>query len=407
MGTRIALIGGLVVAAAYLGLWIALIVNNGSRAADYTAFMTGWTIVLDGRGHDLYDVPTQIEVQGRLLGGLSFEAGLNPFNNPPHAVLPFLPLALMPLVPSYVVWGVIQLCLLTWLARRLLTQIAAGWRGTERLLLVAAVLAMPPLLITFLQGAMSLVVTVAMLEAFLALRSGHDRAAAAWLVVMSLKPQVVVAIGAAILGERRRRLIAWALAFLGALVVLATLVMGVGIWSAYARFLGDYVGSFDVLSVRPAVMWNLRGTLTMLLGLDAAATADAINTIALLAWIAGLVGIAVWWSRREWDPTSLRFQLGFSLTLVLGMLFSPHVNPHDGVLLAPAGALAYGSIRERKSGPAFGAMLFAAPFLVLLMNPISANDVSGTPIRVPVAIMLVMAAWISVVLWRTRPETAP
>ena len=401
VGLRLVVIAGLVVFAAYLGLWIALIVNNGSRQADYTAFMTGWTIVLDGRGHDIYNVATQIEVQRRLLGGLSFEAGLNPFNNPPHLVVPFLPLALLPLLPSYVVWGVIQLGLLAWLAWRLLTQIANDWRKSERTLLVVAMLAMPPLVITLLQGALSLLVTVAMLEAFIALRGGRDRAAAGWLLVASLKPQVVVAVAAAVLGMRRWRVVGWGIGLLAVTVVVATLVMGVGIWPAYARFLGDYVGSFDVLSVRPSVMWNLRGSLTMLIGPErAAAQADTINTIALVAWIVGLVGIAWWWSRRTWAPTSPPFQLGFALTLVLGLLLSPHLNPHDGLMLVPAGALAYGVIRERRSGPAFGAMLVAAPFLILATNPVSANVVDGTPIRVPVVIMLVMVAGIAAALTR-------
>lgn len=399
VGLRLAIVAGLVVFAAYIGLWIALIVNDGSKAADYTAFMTGWTIVRDGRGHDLYDVATQIEVQRRLLGGLSFEAGIAPFSNPPHLVLPFVPLAILPLLPSYVVWAGIQLGLLAWLAWRLLTQIATDWRRSERALLIVAILAMPPLVITLFQGALSLLITVATLEAFIALRAGRDRAAAAWLVVASLKPQVVVAIGAAVLGARRWRVVGWGLALLAATIALATLVMGVGIWPAYARFLGDYVGSFDVLSVRPSVMWNLRGTIAMLVGPErATAEADAINTVALVVWVGGLIGIALWWSRRTWDPASLRYQLGFALTIVLGMLLSPHLNPQDGLLLVPAGALAYGVIREQPSGRAFGTLLFAAPFLVLLGNPLSANDVTGTPIRMPIVIMLVMVAWISIAL---------
>jgi hypothetical protein len=401
VAVRVAIVAGLVVFAAYVGLWLALILHDGAKQADYTAFMTGWTIVLDGRGHDLYDVPTQIEVQRRLLGGLSFEAGLNPFNNPPHLVLPFVPLAILPLLPSYLVWGVIQLALLAWLAWRLLTEVAANWRGTERVLLVVAMLAMPPLVITLLQGALSLLVTVAMLEAFIALRAGRERAAAIWLVVASLKPQVVVAIGAAVLGARRWRVVTWGLGLLAATALVATLVMGPGIWPSYARFLGDYVGSFDVLSVRPAVMWNLRGTLTMLAGPERAATeADTINTLALVAWVVGLVGIGIWWWRETWAPASPRFQLGFALTLLIGLLLSPHLNPHDGLMLVPAGALAYGVVREWRWGPAFGALLFATPFLVLVTNPISANDVGGTPIRVPVVIMLVMAAWIAVALRR-------
>ncbi len=404
---RVAIVVGLVVFAAYLGLWIALIANDGSKSADYTAFMTGWTIVLDGRGHDLYDIPTQIEVQRALLGGRTFEAGLNPFNNPPHLVLPFVPLAVLPLLPSYAVWGVIQLGLLAWLGWRLLTQVATDWRGSERVLLIVAMLAMPPLVVTLFQGALSLVVTVAMLEAFIALRAGRERAAAVWLVVASLKPQVVVAIGAAVLGGRRWRVVGWGLAVLGVTVAAATLVMGVGIWPAYARFLGDYVGSFDVLSVRPTVMWNLRGTITMLVGPERAAEgAAAINTVALVVWVAGLVGIAAWWSRRTWEPASPRFQLGFALTLVLGMLLSPHLNPHDGMLLIPAGTLAYGVLRTERSGPAFGVLLFAAPFLILVANPLSANEVWGTLVRVPVVIMLVMVAWIAVALARTPRSAA-
>jgi hypothetical protein len=267
-------------------------------------------------------------------------------------------------------------------------------------------LAMPPLVITLLQGSLSLIVAVAMLESFIALRAGRDRAAAAWLVVASLKPQVVVAVGAAVLGARRWRVVAWGLGLLGATVVLATLVMGVGIWRSYAGFLVDYVGSFDVLSVRPTVMWNLRGTITMLAGPErAAAEADAINTIALVVWVLGLIAIALWWSRRAWEPASSRFQLGFALTVVLGMLLSPHLNPHDGLLLVPAGALAYGALREERSGPAFGALLFAAPFLILLTNPISANEVGGTLIRVPVVIMVIMVGWIAIALGRA-PRTA-
>jgi alpha-1,2-mannosyltransferase len=398
---RLAVVAGLVVFAIYLGLWFSLILSDGSKAADYTAFMTGWTIVLGGRGDHLYDIATQMEVQRRLLGGLTFEAGLNPFNNPPHLVLPFVPLALLPLLPSYLVWGVIQLGLVTWLGWRLLTQVAIDWGRSERTLLIVALLAMPPLVITFFQGALSLLVSVATLEAFIALRAGRDRAASVWLVVVSLKPQVAVALGAAVLGARRRRVVAWGLGIVAATAALATLVMGVGIWSAYARFLGDYVGSFDVLSVRPSVMWNVRGTIAMLVGPERVATqADAINSVALVVWVVGLAVLALWWSRRRWDPTSKPYQLGFALTVLVGMLISPHLNPHDGLLLVPAGALAYGVIRELPSGPALGALLFAAPFLILLTNPISANSVEGTPIRVPVVIMLVMVVWILIALRR-------
>ena len=66
-------------------------------------------------------------------------------------------------------------------------------------------------------------------------------------------------------------------------------------------------------------------------------------------------------------------------------------------------------MRTERSGPAFGALLVATPFLILVTNPISANDVYGTPVRVPVVIMLIVAGWIAITLARSprpTPETA-
>ena len=296
----------------YLALWagLILIVKGGTDGADYTAFYTGWTIVADGDGSRLYDPAFQAEVQHRILGGRTFEAGLNPFNNPPHLVLPFVPLVALPLTSSYLAWGAAQLGLLAWLIWRLLTRVADTWSRDERALLVAASLAAPPLALALLQGSFSLLVTVALLEVYLALRAGGDRAAAAWLVVASIKPQAVLTTGVALLAARRWRVLG--LALIGGLVLVAaaTAVMGVGIWPAYLRFLGDYVGSFDVFSVRPSVMWNLRGTLALLTGpATDPATASAINTAALIGQIAALVAVAWLW-RGRWDAGTPRLPCG-------------------------------------------------------------------------------------------------
>ena len=61
----------------------------------------------DGQGPDLYDPAVQAGVQKQILGGRTFEAGLNPFNNPPHLVVPFVLLAWLPLDLSYLVWAAV------------------------------------------------------------------------------------------------------------------------------------------------------------------------------------------------------------------------------------------------------------------------------------------------------------
>jgi hypothetical protein len=403
---RVGLVAGAVVFALYLGLWAAWIAG-GSDGADYTAFYTGWTIVAQGDGANLYDPAVQAEAQKVVLGGRSFPAGLNPFNNPPHLVLPFVPLSALPLNLSYVVWAAVQVALLGGLLWRLVTRVATDWSRDERVLLVAAAIAAPPLALALLQGSFSLLVTVALLEVYLALCAGGERAAAAWLVVASVKPQAVLTTGVALVAARRWRVVGTAAAVLLVLAVLATAVMGAGIWASYLRFLGDYIGSFDVFSVRPSVMWNLRGTLSLWAGPDpAAATASLINTIALAAQVAALVAVAWLW-RGTWDAGTPAFALRFALTLVVGLLFSPHLNPHDDLLLVPAGALAYGAVRERAEGPWLGLALFIAPFAVLVLNWINVNEVGGPIVRVPVLLMAAFIVVLAVLLREERRVARP
>jgi hypothetical protein len=394
---------GLGVFAIYAGLWLALIVGGHTDQADYTAFYTGWTIVADGHAPDLYDIGTQTATQQAILGGRSFEAGLNPFNNPPHLVVPFVPLAALPLPTSYLAWGAIQIGLLAWLVWRLWSAVAADWSRDERRVLIAVSLAASPLLITFFQGAFSLFACVAVLEAYLALRASRDGRAGAWLVLATIKPQAVAGLGLMLLVGRRWRAIAAGLAVAVALAIVATVVLGPAIWGDYLRFLSRYVSTFDELSVRPSVMWNIRGTLTLLIGPDRAAEqAGLINGVGFIGQLLGLAAVAWLW-RGRWSPRTPDFDLRFALTIVLGLLTSPHLNPHDDLLLVPAAAIAYRALRGMPDAGRAGLVLAIAPFVILVANGVSANAVEGPPIRVPVIAMALFAVWLAVALGRQSP----
>ena len=56
-----------------------------------------------------------------------------------------------------------------------------------------------------------------------------------------------------------------------------------------------------------------------------------------------------WLWRGRWAPASLDFDLRFALTLVIGLLTSPHLNPHDDLLLVPAAAIAYRGLRGSRT----------------------------------------------------------
>jgi hypothetical protein len=244
-----------------------------------------------------------------------------------------------------------------------------------------------------------------LLELYVALCGGRVRASAAWLVVASIKPQAMLSVTVALVVARRWAILAAAAAGGFLLAAVATIALGIGIWSSYLRFLGEYVGSFDVFSVRPSVMWNLRGTLALLAGPEVSAgQAATINTLALAGQLAALAAVAWLW-RGRWDPGTPAFALRFALTIVLGLLLSPHLNPHDDLLLVPAGAIAYGALRDGSRSRWVGLALFAAPFVVLLTNPLSVNEVGGGPIRTPVLLMIAFAVTLVLAL-RQRPTAS-
>ena len=118
-----------------------------------------------------------------------------------------------------------------------------------------------------------------------------------------------------------------------------------------------------------------------------------------------MVGVAV--ARSLGRRGARRSPLRFALTLVLGALFSPHLNPHDGLILVPAAAIAYGALRvpagrrlDRRSPCS------QSPFVVLLTNPLSVTEPGGPIIRTPVVLVAAFAVTLAVAL-RTAPNASP
>jgi hypothetical protein len=185
----------------------------------------------------------------------------------------------------------------------------------------------------------------------------------------------------------------------------ATIAFGPGIWNSYLSLLASQTQAFDRYSLDPTVMWNLRGTLALLLGRDNAAL---VNGLAYVGFVLGVMAV-VWLWRRGWpragDPavadgdTALRV----ALTIVLTLLLSPHLNPHDDTLAAIAVALVYGALRGTTSGRILGAGAMLAPAAILIVNGIAADAPTTLPIRLPTVLLVALAAVTSVGL-RQRPS---
>jgi hypothetical protein len=375
------------IAAIYVVILARLMLDGLTNGADFTAFDTAWQIVLRGRGASLFDPAVQAQVQQSLLGGQTFAAGLAPFVNPPYSVLPFLPLGLLPLNAGYVVWLAVQVALLGFLVRMVL-RVAGDWTPTERFAAVGWIVAFPALAVGFFEGSFSLLTAVGVLAAFEALRSGRDLRAGLWLVVAAVKPQVILGPALALVAGRRWRAVVAAGVAMAILAIAATIAFGLATWTSYATLLGTYTSTFDQLSVEPSVMWNLRGTAALILGPSAAPLVN------LLGYVGLAVGLVLTWfvwrgsARDALEGTSRALALRFAVTIVLTLLLSPHVNPHDDILAVVAAILGYGALRGERLGNVLAVGSSVAPLLILVTNGLSADGATTLVIRVPTLLLI-------------------
>src|SRR5262245_60325133 len=88
--------------------WVNMGLQGQFWRADFRAFYTGWSMILDGQGASLYDLKLQDEYQTRVLPERPPDEGLLPFVNPPHSALALALLALLPRPVAFAVWTLFQ-----------------------------------------------------------------------------------------------------------------------------------------------------------------------------------------------------------------------------------------------------------------------------------------------------------
>ena len=395
---RGALLLNLSLGLSYVGLWVMLAQQDLFWRADFSAYYTGWAIARDGLGAQLYDFNLQADYQQRILEGRSFSDGLLPYLNPPYATLPFIPLSLLPLKSAFWVWSLLQLLLLAWLLR-LLLQIAHNWKPHERWLMVSAVAAFPPLFFTLQLGSFSLILLLSMLHYYLALKRGHDNAAGWWWLLGTIKPQVMLLPGLLLLSARRWRTLGIISLGGGLAMALSSLILGWQSWGGFVRALQTVNTFYGIFGIVPTTTYNLKGTLALIMGNAQGALINQISLGALA--LAALLTLWIW--RGPWGSNEALFELRLGLTIMLGLLVSPHLHRQDGVLFIVPALLFYSYLRQQALPQrTFAVWALSCPIIVLVAE-FTLDGSLG--IRAPVAMMLLLTVWMGRALITERRRT--
>jgi hypothetical protein len=311
---------------AYYAISWAQVTPLRERGTDFSASYVAALVLRDGDGGQLYN--QQVE-HARHAGLLPAGTVINlPFITPPTSALLALPLTALDPGTAFRVWSLLELLLLTlavWIAIR-----AGPWPSSPgrlpRVATALMALAAGGTYAFLVLGQIDGVTALGLAAAYVAWRKDRPALAGFWMALgfAATKPHLALGLGVWLVARRDWRALAGALA--GSAVVAAVSLVLVG-----PAGIGGFISALGFAA------GNTPGASTLgIPGLVASWLGG--GTVAVVIGIAGsLVALAGCWllgARTRGVPGALEVSLAGAAALSL--VASPHLLPHDLVILAPA-----------------------------------------------------------------------
>jgi hypothetical protein len=379
------------IALGYGGLLIRATLDNILWRFDFISFYTGGTIIRHGMGSQLYELAIQALIQQNILGfTVIFYDGVLSYLNPPHFALLMIPFSLLPLNLAFWCWIALQIMVLILSIKRLYL-ITSDWNKIDRQLLFCAFLAFPPLGFQFLHGQLSSIILWFIIEFYLSIKNNKDFWAGFWLALAAIKPQFILFLIIMISASRRW----WSLISLSIVMAIifgmTAVMISPSIWLRYLELLVKTGNYFDRFGIYPKMMYNLKGTLTLILGSN---NAPLIQILSLGILGIGMIGTSALWARTQWLPLSPKFDLYLAFTLILGAFLNPHQYLHDCLIITLPIVIFYEYLRRtNRSTRTLTVFLLTWPALFLIEEFVLRGYLG---IRLPVVLIFILLVWIGI-----------
>ncbi len=328
---------------AYYAIAWAQVTPLRERGTDFSASYVAALLVRSGDSGELYD---QSAEHARHLTVLPAGTVINlPFITPPTTALLALPFTALDPGTAFRVWSLVELLLLAlavWVAIRagpwptaagrsirtatLLMGLAAG--GTYAFLLLGQIDGFP---------------AFGLALAYAAWRKERSAAAGFWLALAfaATKPHLAIGLGIWLIARRDWRALGGAVAGCAVVAGVSLILVGPAGLAGFVSALGFAAGNTPGASTL-----GIPGLVASWLGSGAAPV-----VIGLAGSLVALAGCAVLGSRSRGNPGAVEVSLAGAAALSLAA--SPHLLPHDLVILAPAFAwcMARAAATEAASWP--------------------------------------------------------
>ncbi|MHB8488446.1 MAG: glycosyltransferase family 87 protein [Candidatus Dormibacteria bacterium] len=342
---------------AYYAIAWAQVTPVRERGTDFSASYIAALLIRSGDGAELYD---QHAEHARHLTQLPPGTVINlPFITPPTTALLALPLTVLDPGTAFRVWSLAELILL---ALAVWTAIRAGpWPrhvgGAPRAATCLVALAAGGTYAFLLLGQFDGLAALGLAAAYAAWRRGRPGAAGFWMALAfaATKPHLAVGLGIWLIARRDWRAVAGAAAGAAAVAVVSLALVGPSGLGGFVSALGFAAGNTPGTSTL-----GISGLIAPWLGSGAIAM-----VIGIVGSLLALAACGVLGTRSRGRPGALEVSLAGAAALSL--VASPHLLPHDLVILAPAFAwcAARAAAAESGSWPGLVAIRVIAAWAVL------------------------------------------
>ena len=301
-----------------MNYWLAFV---NDRGMDFQMFYSAAQMVRNAHGCELYDLAAQKSFQAQYTG----KVGLI-FNYPAATCIPYLPSTFFSLQGGFLFWTAFSMSLLA-VCTFLLNRSLHVFRDSHWAFLLAFLFL--PVHILFLQGQVDALVLLAYVLSFLALEAKKDFGSGLALALGLVKFHLVLpAVGLLIIRNQKRSMFGFATG----LIIFLSLCIGIAGTSFVTVYPSLLLHFKDIPTAgyAPAMMANLHGLLFVLFRREPS------------FWIVFAVSASLFvWTAISWRNDGR----GFASVVVMAVLTSYHLNPHDLVLLIVPLAIVIARIR--------------------------------------------------------------
>ena len=311
---------------AYYAISWAQVTPIRERGTDFSASYVAALLLRGGDGADLYNQQTE---HSRHLTLLPAGTVINlPFITPPTTALLVLPLTVLDPGAAFRVWSILELLLLAlgvWVAIR-----AGPWpshiRRAPRAATLMIAVAAGGTYAFLLLGQIDGLTALGLGAAYAAWRRDRPGAAGFWMALAfaATKPHLAVGLGIWLLARRDWRALAGAAAGCALVAAVSLALVGTGGLAGFVSAL-----SFAAGNTPGASTLGVPGMIASWLGSGSGAV-----VVGVAGSVIALAACALLGARSRGKPGALEASLAGAAALSL--VASPHLLPHDLVILAPA-----------------------------------------------------------------------